>query len=50
MILLKIFEYAFCILMVMFAAIFTIVGVAMAITKDAINNMMDFKGDKKDEQ
>ena len=50
MFLLKAFECIILILIVMFAAIFTIVGVAMTITKDAINNMKEFNGDKKDEQ
>ena len=46
----KAFECILLILIVMFATIFSIIGVAMTITKDAINNMMEFKGDKKDEQ
>ena len=50
MILLNIFEIIFCILMVVFVTIFTIAGIAMLIIKDTINNMIDFKGDKKDEQ
>ena len=50
MFLVKAFECILLILIVMFATIFSIVGVAMIITKDAINNMMEFKGDKKDEQ
>ena len=49
MILLKIFEYIFCVFMVVFATIFTIAGIAMTIIKDATNNMIEFKGDKKDE-
>ena len=49
MLLVKIFEYIVLILIVMFAAIFSIVGIAMTVTKNAINNMMEFKGDKKNE-
>ena len=49
MFIVKIFEYILLALVVMFAAIFSIIGIAMAITKNAINNMMNFKGDKKDE-
>ena len=50
MFLLKAFECIILILIVMFSAIFAIVGVAMILTKEAINNMMEFKGDKKNEQ
>ena len=53
MVFMKAFEYIVLILAVMFAAIFSIIGVAMTITKHAINEMMNFKGnkgDKKDEQ
>ena len=45
----KIFEYIVLILIVMFAAIFSIIGIAMTVTKNAINDMMNFKGDKKNE-
>lgn len=43
------FEYIVLILVVMFATIFSVIGIAMTITKNAINNMIEFKGDKKNE-
>ena len=49
MILLRIFEIIFCIFMVVFATIFTIVEIGIMATKDAVNDMMNFKGDKKNE-
>lgn len=49
MFIVKIFEYILLALVVMFAAIFSIIGIAMTVTKNAINDMMNFKGDKKDE-
>ena len=50
MLLVKLFEYIVLILIVMLATIFSIIGIAMTITKNAINNMIEFKGDKKNEQ
>ena len=41
--------YILLILVVIFATIFALVGVTLSIIKDAINEMMSFKGDKKDE-
>lgn len=49
MLLIKIFEYIVLILIVIFATIFALAGIGMTVTKDAINNMMKFKGDKKNE-
>ena len=49
MLLVKILEYIVLILTVMFATIFSIIGIAMTVTKNTINNMMEFKGDKKNE-
>lgn len=49
MLLVKMFEYIVLILVVMFATIFSVIGIAMTITKNAINNMIEFKGDKKNE-
>ena len=49
MLILRFFEIVIMILMVMFVSIFTICGIAISLTKNTINNMMEFKGDRKDE-
>ena len=46
---LKFFEIIIGILVVMFACVFTIVGVGMVVAKESISNMISFRGDKKDE-
>ena len=50
MLLVKILEIIVLILVVIFSTIFSLIGIVMAITKSAIDIMMEFKGDKKDEQ
>ena len=46
----KALEYILLIFVVMIATMFAIIGVAMTIIKNAINDMINFKGDKEDEQ
>ena len=50
MIILRFIEIVIKILVIMFAGIFAICGIGMILTKDAVNSMMEFKGDEKDEQ